>query len=387
MTGALPTTQDVPTVVWENCDNLKIATEEWLVKGLLPKEGLAILAGQPTAGKSFVALDLADKVARGEAAFGGRRTYQCGVAYIAAEGVNGVRKRLVGLRQDRGSGWSNHMALSGSAPNLADEAKYAELEKEIARLQARLERKSVRLGLVIIDTLSASIPGVDENSSKDMSSVLMRLQQLSARRRTCVLVVAHVGKDTDRGVRGWSGLVANADVVIGVQMPGDSGVRTAKVVKIKDSDSGSDLAFSLRLIDLGEDEDGDSLTTCVVEWREPGDLPKTHRRQRALPPVARTALAQLKRLIDVGPTEAICAPGAPRGTTGVRIESLKAAINRQAAELDPEPDSLKATEHRQWKDRRRKAVTDGVRHLEERGLVRVEDGLIWLLASSPLEAA
>lgn len=384
MTGAGAAGQKTHSAAWENCDDLEIATEEWVVKGLLPKEGLAILAGQSTAGKSFVALDLADKIARGEPAFGGRRTYQCGVAYIAAEGANGVRKRLVGLKKDRGSDWSNRMALSGNAPNLADDAAYLALEKEIGRLRTRLEEREVRLGLVVVDTLSASIPGVDENSSKDMSSVLTRLQRLAARSRTCVLLVAHVGKDTDRGVRGWSGLVANADAVIGVQMPDDNGVRIAKVIKIKDSDAGPDLAFSLRSVDLGEDEDGDRLTTCIVEWRGPGDVPVRHKRQRALPAVAHVALTQLKRLIDEGHTEAIVAPGATRGTNGVRIEALKAAIHQHAPGLDAEPDPTEKLEHRRWKDRRRKAVTDGVNRLEERGLVRVHGNLIWLVAHSAL---
>jgi hypothetical protein len=384
MTGAGAAAPKTHSAAWENCDDLEIATEEWVVKGLLPKEGLGILAGQSTAGKSFVALDLADRIARGEPALGGRRTYQCGVAYIAAEGANGVRKRLVGLKKDRGAGWSKRMALSGNAPNLADDDAYLALEKEVGRLRTRLEERGIRLGLIVVDTLSASIPGADENSSKDMSSVLTRLQGLAARNRTCVLLVAHVGKDTDRGVRGWSGLMANADVVIGVQMPDDSGVRIAKVIKIKDSDAGSDLAFSLRSVDLGEDEDGDRLTTCVVEWREPTDMPTRQKRHRPLPSAARVALAQLKRLIDEGHAEAIVAPGAARGTNGVRLEALKAAIDQHAVGVDAEPDPAEKLEHRRWKDRRRKAVTDGVGHLEERGLVRIQGDLIWLVAHSAL---
>lgn len=387
MTGAPSATSQAYSAAWENCDDLNIAAEEWVVKGLLPKGGLAILAGQSTAGKSFVALDVADKIARGEPALGGRRTYQCGVAYIAAEGVNGVRKRLVGLRKERGSGWYKHMALSGVAPNLADDTKYDELEKETEQLRARLARRGVRLGLVVIDTLSASIPGVDENSSKDMSSVLGRLQQLAARLSVCVLLVAHVGKDTERGVRGWSGLVANADVVLGVQMPDDAGVRRFKAVKVKDGDAGPDLAFVLRSIELGKDNDGDPVTTCVVEWRTPGDASQRHRRPRPLPAAANNTLAQLKRLMDDGPNEAIIAPGAARGTTGVPIDALRAAVHRHFSSIDAEPDSSQTLDHRRWKDRRRKSFTDGIDRLLERQLVRVEGGLIWLPDSSGLADA
>ena len=308
-TSASTATSKVNAAFWENCDDLKIPKEEWVIKGLLPREGLAILAGPSTAGKSFVALDLVDKVARGEPALGGRRSYQCGIAYIAAEGANGVRKRLIGLKKDRGADWSKHMALSGMAPNLADESKYNELEKEVGRLRAKLESHDVRLGIVVIDTLSAAIPGVDENSSKDMSSVLMRLQQLAIRFKICVLLVAHVGKDTDRGVRGWSGLVANVDVVIGIQMPDENGVRIVKIVKIKDGDAGPELAFSLRQIPLAEDTDGDPVTTCVVLWRSPSDAARRKLR-RPLPRVARAALTQLKRMVDDGAAELITAPGA-----------------------------------------------------------------------------
>jgi AAA domain len=384
-TSASTATSKVNAAFWENCDDLKIPKEEWVIKGLLPREGLAILAGPSTAGKSFVALDLVDKVARGEPALGGRRSYQCGIAYIAAEGANGVRKRLIGLKKDRGADWSKHMALSGMAPNLADESKYNELEKEVGRLRAKLESHEVRLGIVVIDTLSAAIPGVDENSSKDMSSVLMRLQQLAIRFKICVLLVAHVGKDTDRGVRGWSGLVANVDVVIGIQMPDENGVRIVKIVKIKDGDAGPELAFSLRQIPLAEDTDGDPVTTCVVLWRSPSDAARRKLR-RPLPRVARAALTQLKRMVDDGAAELITAPGAPVGTKGVEIKALGAAIDRQASELDPEPDQEDKTEHRRWKDRRRKSVSDGFRHLEDHQLVRIEGSKIWLLGSSAGES-
>ena len=349
---------------------------EWVVKDLLPKQGVALVAGPSMAGKSFLTLDMMDCIARGRPVLG-RRSYQCGVAYVAAEGANGVRKRIEGLRQDRGAHWSGHMVLCSEPPNLADEDSFLELGRALRARQRAFASRNIRLGVVVIDTLSASIPGADENSAKDMSPVLDRLQKVARSLDVCVLLVAHVGKAADRSVRGWSGIVANADGLIQVDAADAEGLRTVSIVKVKDGDSGKPVAFKLKVIDLGEDDDGDPVTTCVVDWDVPAPAASAgERRPRPLPAGAHTILAALKRLTDNGATVPVSALGAPAGTIGVAYDTLKATAFADRLG-GPEPDD--EHDRRLWKDRRRKALEGGLSRLAQRGLVRSENGTVWLL--------
>jgi len=68
---------------------------DYVVDGLLPMGGTAILAGRPKGGKSTLALNLALSVARGVPFFG-RQTRQGPVLYVALEGARGAWKQVLG---------------------------------------------------------------------------------------------------------------------------------------------------------------------------------------------------------------------------------------------------------------------------------------------------
>ncbi len=65
----------------------------WLVNGLIPKQSLAMIYGEPGGGKTFTALDIALTVAHG-AQWHGHEVAQGQVFYVAGEGVGGFRKRI-----------------------------------------------------------------------------------------------------------------------------------------------------------------------------------------------------------------------------------------------------------------------------------------------------
>ena len=66
----------------------------WLVRDVLPEGGLVTLYGQSGGGKTFVALDLALRIATGMNWWGKRSVQQGLVAYIAGEGVGGLKNRI-----------------------------------------------------------------------------------------------------------------------------------------------------------------------------------------------------------------------------------------------------------------------------------------------------
>src|SRR5581483_10132513 len=70
----------------------------YLVKGLIPREGLTVVWGRPKSGKSFWVFDLAMHVALG-IPYRGRRVLQGSVVYLVLEGVCGFRARVEAYRR------------------------------------------------------------------------------------------------------------------------------------------------------------------------------------------------------------------------------------------------------------------------------------------------
>ena len=78
--------------VWAN--NMKpVLTRRDLIKGLVPKNGLTVVWGPPSCGKSFMILDAAIHIAI-HRDYQGRRTVQGPVVYISGEGGKQINNRV-----------------------------------------------------------------------------------------------------------------------------------------------------------------------------------------------------------------------------------------------------------------------------------------------------
>lgn len=228
---------------------------DWLIKGVLPRGELGVLFGASGSGKTFVALDLAFSVARG-VAWRERRTARGRVVVIAAEGGAGIGKRgdAYGRYHDFDlRGVDVHVITA--APNFLDSDDISEVMAEINNIGP--------IDLVIIDTFAQVTPGANENTSEDVGRALANLKLLHEATGAMNLVVAHAGKDLSKGVRGWSGLKAAADVQIEV-LRHESGEREIVIEKMKDGEDGIRWAFRLEVVEVGIDNDGDIITSCVA---------------------------------------------------------------------------------------------------------------------------
>lgn len=74
---------------------------EWRVKGVFPSRGFGAVYGPSGSGKSFLVLDLAAAIAKGETWFG-RKTKATSVVYVALEGEAGLKSRLAAWEKKRG---------------------------------------------------------------------------------------------------------------------------------------------------------------------------------------------------------------------------------------------------------------------------------------------
>ena len=94
-----------------------------------------------------------------------------------------------------------------------------------------------------------------------------------------VILIHHCGKDAARGARGWSGLRAATDTELEVTDMHD-GYFQVRPTKQRDYTIGLPLRYRLKVVEIDEDEDGEVVTTCVVEPTGAGEIATTMRRGR-----------------------------------------------------------------------------------------------------------
>ena len=231
-----------------------------LVKGWMSRKGLSMLYGPSNAGKTFVALDIAMHVAAGRP-WRGCRINGGGVLYIAAEGGAGVLNRLAGFKREFPEMASAPFTLLPIGLDLHGEGD-ALAVCEVIPDEAP--------ALIVVDTLARSMGVGDENTAKDAAMFVRNCDLIREATGAHVMVVHHTGKDEDRGARGSSALRAAVDTEISVTSEGEIICKKQRDMAIADP-----LHFKLRSITLGHDEDGDPVTSAVVEACDP---PKKERK-------------------------------------------------------------------------------------------------------------
>lgn len=214
---------------------------EWLIEGLLPASGLAFVYGPSGTYKSTITQDVAMAVASGQDWFG--RTVLAGaVVYVAAEGERGMRKRLQGLREFKGQA-DAPLFLCPAAPNLGTgSADRNDLIEAIEEHQSAL----APLRLIVIDTLSRTLGGADENGV-GMQTVINNAKELAERFDCLVLIVHHTGHDRQGHMRGHSSAHGDADAVLKVSRKPKTTLEAVIVVeKQKDGEDGQRLSVRMR---------------------------------------------------------------------------------------------------------------------------------------------
>lgn len=224
-----------------------------LVYGVLPRIGIAGGIGASMSGKGFLFIDLMAVLAESGYWFG-RRVDKVPVIYVCLEGAGGLHKRIRAWERKNGRKYPDIGIITESF-DLRDSA-------QVAALIAAIRGAGYAPGIVVIDTLNQASPGTEENSSRDMGELIAALQKIQAALSGLVLIIHHLGKDATRGPRGHSSFLAALDACIEVRRDGDR--RSWVVAKAKDDVDGIEHHFRLQVVEVGTDEDGDPVTSCVV---------------------------------------------------------------------------------------------------------------------------
>lgn len=273
-------------------DLLRLPPVQWIVKGVLPLSGLAVLYGPSGSGKSFLVLDLLACVVDGREWFG-RKVRPVPVTYCALEGEAGLSQRMQAYQR-------KHGVTAGAGMRFLTTAFDLLTDDDVAGLAAAIGSAGVGGGVVVLDTLNRAAPGTDENSSQDMGRIIAACKQLQGLVGGLVVLVHHTGKDAAKGLRGHSSLFAALDAAVEVTRSEDR--REWKVAKSKDGRDGDAEPFRLEQVTLGEDADGEPVTSCVVVRGEPEQgerVPKLTGTER----LAFTALRKMEQTKGEAPPE------------------------------------------------------------------------------------
>jgi hypothetical protein len=229
-----------------------------LIKGLVDRGTLSIMYGRPGSGKSFLGMDLGYHVGKG-GAWAGMKVHGGSVIYVAAEGGEGVYRRMAALAKHYGDLTDSALHILPHSLDLLHSPKDAE--------RLLVEMSSIgNVELVIIDTVARVLSGGDENSGQDMGGLIRNMDRVRVQGDCHVMGIHHTGKDVARGARGHSSLLGAVDTEIEVS----KGLLT--LTKARDMSDRLAIGFTLKPVRIGQDTDGDDITSCYVEIRQKGDF-------------------------------------------------------------------------------------------------------------------
>lgn len=327
----------LPAVWWGDED--KQPPLAWLVKGLLIEGGFSTVYGPPGTSKTFLVLDLALHVAHGRDWFG-RRVAEGGVVYVSGEGGSGMRMRMKAWRKEKDGEPGKPFVLVPSSVNLFDDEDG--VETLIADVKEHAAAMTVPLRLVVLDTLSRMIGSGDEDKARDINVVVQRAERMQRELGCHVLVVHHSGKDRDRGARGSNALLGAVDAAIEIARH-ETGVCEGKIAKVKDGGDIAPFKYELLQSVLGIDEDGDDITSCIVN---PTDASTGESRGKTrLSDTAQIALSALRdALIEQGQPS----PGGqiPASVRVVHVDVWREYAYRRGISPSDEPDARRQAFHR-----------------------------------------
>lgn len=216
---------------------------EWLIDNEVPDKALTVLYGQSGSCKSFLAIDYAAQIAR-----------ERNIIYIAAEGKSGYYARY--------HAWLKHCGYKKPGKfNLVPKAVQMLKENEVNEfIEACLDYKPA---VVVIDTLSRSMVGGDENNQKDMGLFVHSCDMIREKLNCAVMVIHHTGKTGDNE-RGSSVLRAAADMMISVT--NEEGIIKIACGKAKDSKPFPHRYCRLQEVTITQNKQ--EVVSCVLEmWQ------------------------------------------------------------------------------------------------------------------------
>jgi hypothetical protein len=337
-------------------DQIQFGRERrYLVKGLIPRVGLVVVWGPPKCGKSYWAFDLVLHVALGWE-YRGRRVHQGPIIYAAFEGQSGLEARVEAFRTHR-------LAEDHDAVPFYLEPVTLDLVRDHGELIAVINS---HLGetppvAVVLDTLNRSLAG-SESSDEDMSAYVRAADAIRDAFGCVVIIIHHCGVEGSRP-RGHTSLTGAVDAQLSVKRDGMENI-VVTVEMAKDGPQGDTITSRLEPVEVGTDEDGEPITSCVVHEAEgAGGKP------RKMPKLTGAETVALQAIHEALADNDVTHPGLPQIPRGIPL--TKTGIWRQY--------SYRKGISASAEDRARQAAFKrGYEGLQRKGVIAVWYEYVWL---------
>ncbi|WMT91001.1 AAA family ATPase [Pelagibacterium sp. H642] len=240
---------------FDNIENSK--PKKTFIKGVFGENEFSYIVGKPGTGKSVITTDMACHVAAGMD-WHGRRVKQGLVVYLAAERKDLTERRMLAFRKRHGVKDVPLLVVGGRIDltgNLNDARTLAKLINQAA------EACEMPCVWIIIDTLTRTFGGGDQNATKDMSAFVQSCDEILNLTKAHVTVIHHTGWSTDRakGSIDLDGAVDASFIVNKID-----GKYVLACDGTNDGEAGVVTHFRMESVEVGVDEDGEPTTAPVV---------------------------------------------------------------------------------------------------------------------------
>lgn len=220
--------------------------DEYLIQDLIATPSTGLIFGDPSAGKSFLALDMALAIACGTS-WMGKIAAQGVSVYFVGEGRKGIWMRMEAWKRHHeilmpdNRIWLTERRTEFSKKSLEDVAK------ELKSIQ---DKTGMPISACFVDTLARHMPSAsDENSARDMGGFINGVDWLRDQFNCVVAVVHHSGKMNKDTSRGSSAIRGAMDWEFKVE--NKKGVRAAIFTKMKDDELPPPMGFDLKQVNIG----------------------------------------------------------------------------------------------------------------------------------------
>jgi len=257
-----------------------------LIRDTISIGALSALIGTPGVGKTFVALDMLLHIATGKPWFG-KAVVRGAVIMVALEGARGMWKRIRAWCERHGVDPDTLpiVVIDGSLNLRKDKTARQDIIDAARELS---ERTGLPVRAIVIDTLNRAMFGGNESASEDMGALIAGADHIRIATGANLMLVHHLGKDDTRGARGHSSLFGAVDTELTVEEKGK-----LKISKQKEGEDGTRFTFRLDQVDLGNDDEGNPVTSQVVV----PDSRLTFDEEEGMSEHEKAALQTLRRMI------------------------------------------------------------------------------------------
>lgn len=245
-----------------------LLSQRFILHPILCEDESILIAAEPKSGKTAVALTVGLHVATGRDLGPSLRVAEPrGVIYFALEGRRAVQLRI--------AAWRRHLRELGEVipdfiplfvvergKNLLQEVERANLANAIAAAEVWMRNEhGIDLGLFIIDTYTKAMPGGNQNSVEDTSSVfdvVGRVRDLGV--SAAAAFIHH--KARAGNIRGSTNIEADPDVLTSVFKNGDR--VTWSLDRARSVEDGLSFDFSIASYSLGVSKQGHEIKAPVI---------------------------------------------------------------------------------------------------------------------------